>query len=607
MVSYVLSDACRALRQLPRVLPRVLPRALLTLGLLAAYPAADAGTPVAWKEGGAYAYRAAGTPLNRVLSDFAKAQGSALASNLPPQLSVTGKLQAPSPEAFLDRLANDHQFQWFHSGGKLFVSSLGDRVIERIDIGNMTAADAKQALVGLGLFEPRFGWGELQEEGVVVISGPREYVRQVRAAISYVPEDLDPSTLVYKVRHGFLEDREIGFRDSTVKVPGLLSILRNLASDTRPESRLSDGGGSVGARGGADARGAEKIEAKAAAGRGNSGERAQVGKREERAVIEGDIRTNTLIIRDIPRKREYYRAVLKALDVPLQLIEIEAVIIDVERNRMHELGIDWSMAVGGGSGRTTVGVGNAAKAVADVAAGTLTIANPGRLLAAVRAMEGQGDARVVARPAITTMDNLAAVIDLSQTQVLKVVGERTATTRDLTAGTMLKVTPKIVHEGGVPQVRLLIDIEDGKLIPGANGSEASTIARTVVATQTMVDDQKSLVIGGFQVRNEGNGQRGVPGLRSLPWVGGLFRWEDSTDTSRERIFMITPRVIDQAAAQRQAQRLRDRERLGSGDAGAAGRVDPAASSPAPAVTDAPVEPPSPTRPMLTAWVPRESD
>jgi type III secretion protein C len=524
---------------------------------------AAAATPPSWKDGGAYAYRANGQSLQRVLSEFARSQGVVLAGSVPGAAGtvVRGSVQAPSPEQFLERLALEHQFQWFVHAGRLYVSAAADRVTEHISIGEGSTSDARQAITGLGLFDQRFGWGELQDQGVVVVSGPREYVRLVRTALR-APEDSDPSTMIYKVRHGFVEDREISFRNQTVKVPGLLTILRNLASDNRPEGRLSDGGGSgaTTAKFVNEATAALGTAGAAPVPRTAGAEPLSPRRREAKAVIEGDVRTNMLIIRDTPDRRSYYLTVLRALDVPLRQVEIEAMIIDVERSRLHELGLNWQAFAGGGSGRTEVVVGNPSGALSARGPGSLTVTNLSRLLAVINALESEGDARLVARPAVTTMDNLAAVIDLSQTAVVRIVGERTAGTRDVTAGTMLKVTPKIVVDSDVTQVRLLIDIEDGKLVPGAPGDPPG-VARTVVATQAQVDDRQSLVIGGLRVRNESQGERGVPVLRSIPLLGGLFRWEEKESTTRERLFLITPRVVEQQQAQQKAEALRSQERL----------------------------------------------
>jgi type III secretion protein C len=45
------------------------------------------------------------------------------------------------------------------------------------------------------------------------------------------------------------------------------------------------------------------------------------------------------------------------------------------------------------------------------------------------------------------------------------------------------------------------------------------------------------------VETETKGRSGVPGLSRVPLVGGLFRVDDATSSRRERLFLLTPKVV----------------------------------------------------------------
>jgi type III secretion protein C len=522
-------------------------------------PGAHATTPATWKEASTYTYRAERTPVNKMLADFARTFGASLVGGVPASAVASGRFSADSPEQYLDRLASEYRFSWFFFNNQLYIAPLADRVSERLDVGEMTGADVKQALIGLGLFEAKFGWGELQEEGAVLVAGPREYVNQVRTAISKDLDSDEARTMTFKVRHGFVEDREIGFRGSKMVVPGLVTILRNLAKDVRAESPLSNGSmppSAVTRPAVGPALNSNLVPpARALEARINPTERLRAMRRDQPALIEGDIRTNMLIVRDLPRKREYYLSLLRELDVPLRLIEIEAVIIDVERKRLKELGIDWAGTFGGGQSRSNFSVSPSGQGLGPAglvaSPSTLLLSNLGGFMTQIRALEGEGQASIVAKPAIMTMDNLAAVIDMSETRYIKLVGERTASVEAVTAGTMLKVTPKIITDGAETVVRLMIDIEDGKLLDNGTG-ETPSVSRSTVATQTEVQNQQSLVIGGLQVQTDNTGQRGVPGLAKLPFIGAVFRGSNRGASTRDRLFLITPRIIDRPIEQARA-------------------------------------------------------
>jgi hypothetical protein len=71
----------------------------------------------------------------------------------------------------------------------------------------------------------------------------------------------------------------------------------------------------------------------------------------------------------------------------------------------------------------------------------------GALYARLKALEGKGQVRVLAKPTILTLDNIAAVLDLSQTSYVTLVGERVADLANVTAGTRTEssLNPRAVN------------------------------------------------------------------------------------------------------------------------------------------------------------------
>lgn len=529
-----------------------------------------ASPPGQWKESGVFAYNANGVPVQKILNDFAKNFSATLIMGTPPQGIVNGRIQGATPEEFLDRLALSYQFNWFFYNNRLYVAPINDRVTERIRVGDMTTSDVKQALLGVGLFEAKFGWGELQDDSTVLVSGPREYVKLVKEAITAEMGSSSDETMIFRLRHAFLEDRQINFREKTLTVPGLLTILRNLMRDGRSSNALSDQGGTSSPTGKGLLPRADSL-----AGVDNTkknsrdvlGDRKTGSSKDNSPVIEGDVRTNSIIIRGDTSKREYYRSLISQLDQPQQMVEIEALIIDIQKSKLKELGIDWAATFGGGSGRTTVSNNNIIGLPARDAS-TLTINNLSRFLAQIRALEGEGSASIVGKPAVMTMENIGAVIDLSRTIYLRLVGERVADAVPVTVGTMMKVTPKVVRDAGNSQVQLFIDIEDGTIL-NEQSSVTPVVERSVVATQMIVDDQQSLVIGGYNVQSSSSSRSGIPGVSRVPGLGGLFRSNSDVEQGRERIFIITPRLVDNKRAQVRAKYISEsveRPRTKSDDA-----------------------------------------
>ena len=94
--------------------------------------AAVAAVPPDWRKG-AYAYEAESAPLETVLEDFAQSHGIKLRLG-GVSGEVNAKIRADSAEAFLDRLALEHGFQWFVYNGTLYISPMEELVSERLEV-----------------------------------------------------------------------------------------------------------------------------------------------------------------------------------------------------------------------------------------------------------------------------------------------------------------------------------------------------------------------------------------------------------------------------------------------------------------------------------------
>ena len=146
--------------------------------LMAASAGAFAVTPPAWKHT-AYSYDAQQSSLAATLQAFAKEFDISL-DMAPIDGVVDGRIRADSPEAFLNRLGQEHHFQWFVYNDTLHISATDDQTSARLEVSPDAVDDLKGALTDLGLLDSRFGWGVLPDEGVVLVSGPPKYVQWVR-------------------------------------------------------------------------------------------------------------------------------------------------------------------------------------------------------------------------------------------------------------------------------------------------------------------------------------------------------------------------------------------------------------------------------------------
>jgi type III secretion protein C len=529
---------------------------------------AAAVAPASWNDTG-FAIDAKGMRVGQVLEQFGAAYGvqintgGAIGDAALPNMRLKGATGAE----FIDRLAASANFRWFVYNDTVYVVPRNEQVSVRLHVGEDSVQDAKAALTGVGLFDPRFGWGELPDEGVVIVSGPRAYVDLVRALLLPDQKQQDAAVsgrqiMVFRLKYASAADRSITTRGQKELVPGIKSILsRLLDSDpaikdpsAAPPSRaqFDVASNKRSRRGPAPRDGAREAggDANADAGAGpdpagaDDGRRARPGAaRADRVRIDADPSLNAVIIYDDVAKRATYQALIAELDIEPRQIEIEALIVDIDRSKLTELGVEWGVKSGGTTATINAGGADSQGVELPLPGSTLLINNAARFYARLKAMEGTGDARVLAKPTVLTLDNVAAVLDLSQTAYVPLVGERVADLADITVGTMLRVVPRIVQEGAAMRVRLEVDIEDGSM---DKDSAKNSVTRSTISSQAIVDAQQTLMIGGYHAESVSRQNQKVPLLGDMPLVGGLFRSTSESHSTRERLFLITPRITTSA-------------------------------------------------------------
>jgi type IV pilus assembly protein PilQ len=274
----------------------------------------------------------------------------------------------------------------------------------------------------------------------------------------------------------------------------------------------------------------------------------------ERGRVIVDERTNTLIIRDIPTRVEATDKLLSTLDAETPQVMIEARIVEVSRDFVKDLGIQWGMS-----------------AIADPSLGTQTSLdfphrarmdydlnlprNPnanalgfsfGNVLDSftlditIDALETEGYARRLSSPKIATQNNEPAEIE----QGVRIpVVSTTATEIDVrfvSASLRLRVTPQITAEGTI-----ILDVEVENNSPDFVNTvgEVPAINTQRAQTKVLIGDNGTTVIGGIFTVNEGRSETGVPFFRNIPGLGWLFRSENIQTRNRELLIFITPRII----------------------------------------------------------------
>ena len=525
---------------------------IMLSGWLLPLDSALAAIPPEWKNT-AYAYEAQHKPVREVLEDFAQTFGTQLQVEGLLEGNVNGKIRANTPQSLLDRLGVEHRFQWYMYNNTLYISTLDQQESARLEVSSETIADLKQALTDIGLLDSRFGWGELPEDGVVLVSGPKVYIEQIKRFSSQRRSaDEKQSVLSYPLKFASAADRQMEYRNEKITIPGVATMLRGLLEPRSTSTSTSSAQAQrsitqpafitpVVPRLSNPLLG-QMLGSTATTGLNGSNDtgmsitpRAPVSP--ARIRVEADLRNNAILIYDVPERQAMYRELITQLDVARKLVEIDAIILDIERTQLREFGVKWGFQNSRFSGTSNLISGNA----------QLTIENRGRFDAEIRALEAKGLATMVSNPSVLTLENQPAVIDFNRTQYLT-SGRQNATILPITVGTGFQVVPRVITSRGGHQIQLLVDIEDGNF-EDANPTPGSfDVRRGKVSTQAIMAEKRSLVIGGFHVTESIDKHSKVPLLGDIPLLGkALFSSTERQNNRRERLFILTPRVIgDQA-------------------------------------------------------------
>jgi len=306
-----------------------------------------------------------------------------------------------------------------------------------------------------------------------------------------------------------------------------------------------------------------------------------------RGSIEVDGRSNTLIITDVKENIDAIRQLAAILDQPEPQVEIETRIVIAQHNFSRDLGAQLSAGVvnlgrgglanastlpatstsaggggGGGSGSgalnsgpnpfgvfgglagTNQPLGSLGAAAASTVIGLTTgLFGTAQISALITMAETRGEAKTVATPRVTALNNRPAQIEsgsqipVQTTQAAS--GTAVVTTTFVSVPLRLSITPQITDVG---TVILRVTIENNTINTGIAVGGVPGIDTQRMQTEVLVPDGGTTVMGGVLADTEGTTRQRTPGLASIPILGNLFKRKLVTRQNSEILFFITPHI-----------------------------------------------------------------
>jgi type IV pilus assembly protein PilQ len=158
---------------------------------------------------------------------------------------------------------------------------------------------------------------------------------------------------------------------------------------------------------------------------------------------------------------------------------------------------------------------------------------------ALSALEQSGQGRVLSTPRVSTQNNIEAEITQGLQIPIQTVANNTVTVTFKDAALTLKVKPQITAAN---TVIMSISLENATPDFSRSVQGIPPIDTQRAITQVLVGDGETTVIGGIYVNNQQTVTDRTPALNRIPLLGWLFRREAITDSSKELLVFITPRV-----------------------------------------------------------------
>ncbi len=254
---------------------------------------------------------------------------------------------------------------------------------------------------------------------------------------------------------------------------------------------------------------------------------------------------NAVLLSGATDRIESAEALLQKIDVPLMQVTLSCVIVEFRKGSAFEIGLR------GGSGRRTKEGDLGLKGFLDFlgkdasgkgAVGKIGIL-PDRFELELASMEENNQAKVLARPRLTTLNGNKAELNVTNTVyylVSQVSAEGYPITdyRSFNDGISLELTPSVTREGVIT-----LDVApEIKTAGRSSGDGPRDISTRNLKTMVLLKNGETLCLGGLVRKNKTEVRTAVPFLGSIPFIGRLFSYESEEEKESELAIFITPEV-----------------------------------------------------------------
>lgn len=291
-----------------------------------------------------------------------------------------------------------------------------------------------------------------------------------------------------------------------------------------------------------------------------------------------DTETNTLIVRASPQDYQQVRKVLERLDSSPRQVMVQVMVAEVTLTDALQYGVEWwiksALSTGGKSwpgflglegpiAPTTALTTAAATAITPAVSGAgsglnyAVFGSAGQVIGLLNVLGKDTNVNVLSTPHVLASDGKVAKIEVGNevpiiTQTVSTPSSSLLSSSQFSTsnsvqyrptGILLEVKPSITSTG---RVTLSIAQEVSSLGGNisAGGALYPSFQKRKVTTDATIEDGKTIMLAGLIEERRDDTINGIPFLKDIPVVGGLFGNTSKNKTKTELLITITPYIVN---------------------------------------------------------------
>ena len=259
-----------------------------------------------------------------------------------------------------------------------------------------------------------------------------------------------------------------------------------------------------------------------------------VSLRSGSVVLEGEIENekDTVTVQNIIEK--YKGKIRNFVKLPVQMIKINARIVEIGTKDDSSIGIDWQ--------KKFQFVENTIEGIYQIG----KISRTTKVDAMLDFLASEGSAKIIARPNIIVINGKLATFHSGGKILVPVSSQGDVSVEEKSYGVDLQILPYGDRKSGLVRSKVKIEVStlDWQNAVKYSGGTIPSIRDRKIETEIDVKVGTTIVIAGLLMEEDQKYKKKVPILGSIPLLGLLFSSTDTRKSKTELVIFLTPSFVN---------------------------------------------------------------